>query len=601
MRSPFADFTIAPQLSTGPARSGQRNGVLSRVLTLNTISMMVGLGLALALSLVMLFDGNVAPLVATMVVSGLIALSGALLLRGDHEPTVAVHTLALGSIGAIFAAGDPAMIDLGLALGLIAALYAQVLGKSRYRALAWSVPALVLLTSAFGGDAGSMTLQGNLQPFAFITLAAFAAVAAVTATRLEIISAESPISQTRAFAVLAENILGAVVRYGADGGPVFISRSAGNLLGCRTFELDGAGLFERVHVMDRPAYRKAISDAANGTRASTIELRLRRDDAEPGAGARYIWVEFALAPLEGEDATGSSNDVLAVLRDVSVRKDAEQEVEAARKQAEDASEAKSRFLATIGHELRTPLNAIVGFSDMMSEGIGGTLSPTHTEYAGHISRSGHHLLDVVNMLLDMSKIEAGKFEVHAELFAPQALVEPCLQMVENLARDRAVAIDAAVPEKLPQIMGDERACRQILINLLSNAVKFSHDGGSVALAMRRQGKMLAISVSDSGIGMRPETVERIGEPFLQGQDSLSRRYEGTGLGLSIVKGLVSLHGGRLDVVSEQGLGTTICVLLPLEGPLGAGKSSATIEHLYATKRDSDEDKWLQDEKRSAAK
>jgi cell cycle sensor histidine kinase DivJ len=601
MRNPFADFTIASQLTAGPVGSGPRNGVLYRVLGINTVSMMAGLGMAMALSLAMLFAGNVGPFVATTVVSGLVALAGALLLRGDLEPTVVVHSVALGSIGAIFAAGDPALIDLGLALGLMAALYAQVLAKGRYRSLAWSIPGLVLLAGAFGAGAVSVALPSSLHTFTFIALAVFAAIAAVTATRLEIISAESPVSQIRAFAVLAENILGAVVRYGADGGPVFISRSAGNLLGCRTFELDGAGLFERVHVMDRPAYRKAISDASNGIRASTIELRLRRDDVEPGAGARYIWVEFAFAPLEDSGPDISSSDVLAVLRDVSARKDAERQVEAARRQAEDASEAKSRFLATIGHELRTPLNAIVGFSDMMSEGIGGTLSPTHTEYAGHISRSGHHLLDVVSMLLDMSKIEAGKFEVHAELFAPHALVEPCMQMVENLARDRAVTIEAAVPEKLPQIMGDERACRQILINLLSNAVKFSHDGGNVTLAMRRQGKMLAISVSDSGIGMCPETVERIGEPFLQAQDGLSRRYEGTGLGLSIVKGLVSLHGGRLDVVSEPGLGTTISVLLPLEGPLGAGKSSATIEHLYATKRDSDEDKWLQDERRSAAK
>ncbi|WP_421952425.1 sensor histidine kinase [Pelagibacterium sp.] len=601
MRNPLADFTIASQLSTGPARPGQRNTVLHRVLALNTVAMMVGLGLAMALSLMTLFGSNVAPLIATTVVSGLLALSGALLLRGDFEPTIAVHALVLGSVSAIFAASDPALIDLGLAMGLMAALYAQVLARGRYRPLAWSIPALVLLAGILGADAAFSAAHATLQPFSVLALAVFTTVAAVTATRLEIISAESPVSQTRAFAVLAENILGAVVRYGADGGPIFISRSAGNLLGCRTFELDGAGLFERVHVMDRPAYRKAISDASNGTGASTIELRLRRDDAEPGAGTRYIWVEFALAPLQDEDVNGSSSDVLAVLRDVSARKDAERQVEAARQQAEEASEAKSRFLATIGHELRTPLNAIVGFSDMMSEGIGGTPSPTHAEYAGHISRSGHHLLDVVNMLLDMSKIEAGKFEVHAELFAPQSLVEPCMQMVETLARDRAVTIEAAVPEKLPQIMGDERACRQILINLLSNAVKFSHDGGTVTLIMRRQGKMLAISVSDSGIGMRPETVERIGEPFLQAQDSLSRRYEGTGLGLSIVKGLVNLHGGRLDVVSEQGLGTTISVLLPLEGRLGAGKSSATIEHLYATKRDSDEDKWLQDERRSAAK
>src|SRR5690606_199006 len=156
-----------------------------------------------------------------------------------------------------------------------------------------------------------------------------------------------------------------------------------------------------------------------------------------------------------------------------------------------------------------------------------------------------------------------------------------------------------VPDRLPQIMGDERACRQILINLLSNAVKFSHDGGRVGLTLKRQGRMLAISVTDSGIGMRPDTIQRIGEPVLQAQDGLSRRYEGTGLGLSIVKGLVALHEGRLDGSSEQGMGTTVTVLLPIDGPSKAGRM-APVEHLHSNRRDSDEEKWLEDERRSAA-
>ena len=443
-----------------------------------------------------------------------------------------------------------------------------------------------------------LLLGGSAMPLAVAVTVALA-IAALIAVRFEVLPRPSRRSQAQSFAALAETMFGAVIRYDAQGTPAFVSGSAGTLLGCRRFELDGTGLFERVHVMDRPAYRKAISDAANGAAPATLELRLRRDTAEPGASAHYLWVELSLAPLLVEQEASAPCEVLGVLRDISTRKDAERQLETARRQAEDASQAKSRFLATIGHELRTPLNAIVGFSDMMSEGIGGTLSPTHHEYAGHISRSGHHLLDVVNMLLDMSKIEAGKFEVHAELFAPQALVEPCLQMVEKLGRDRAVSIETAIPERLPQIVGDERACRQILINLLSNAVKFSHDGGSVALALKRQGRMLNISVTDSGIGMHRETVERIGEPFLQAQDGLSRRYEGTGLGLSIVKGLVSLHEGRLEVVSEPGTGTTVSVLLPIDGPSRAMRT-ATIEHLYKTRRDSDEDKWLEDEKRSAA-
>lgn len=461
--------------------------------------------------------------------------------------------------------------------------------------LALALPLVLVLL--LGGNSTPATMVASIAILAVLGVAA--AVAIMTFARLETLPREAPAYQTHTFAALAETMLGAVVRYGSEGTPVFVSRSASALLACRPFELDGAGLFERVHVMDRPAYRKAISDAANGAAPATLELRLRRDASEPGVSARYVWVELSLAPMPAELDATTPCEVLGVLRDIGARKDAERQLETARRQAEDASEAKSRFLATIGHELRTPLNAIVGFSDMMSEGIGGTLSPTHEEYAGHISRSGHHLLDVVNMLLDMSKIEAGKFEVHAELFAPQGLVEPCLQMVEKLARDRAITIHTAIPERLPQIVGDERACRQILINLLSNAVKFSHDGGSVTLALKRQGRMLNISVTDSGVGMHPETIERIGEPFLQAQDGLSRRYEGTGLGLSIVNGLVSLHEGRLEVLSEPGTGTTVSVLLPIDGPSCAMRT-ANIEHLYKTRRDSDEDKWLEDKKRSAA-
>lgn len=455
---------------------------------------------------------------------------------------------------------------------------------------------LVSLVFLLSGSLG--TLAATAIVVGLVALVAIP-ITTIIARRLELLTSNSSLHQTRRFAALAEGVLGAVVRYHADGTLQYVSRAASDLLCCRPYEIDGAGLFERVHVMDRPAYRKAISDAASGAAPAALQLRLRRDTSEPGAGARYVWVELSLAPLVVDAEAGITSDVLGVLRDITARKDAKRQLEIAWRQAEEASEAKSRFLATIGHELRTPLNAIVGFSDMMAEGIGGTPSPTHIEYAGHISASGHHLLEVVNMLLDMSKIEAGKFEVQAELFAPQSLVEPCLQMVEKLGRDRAIAIEANVPERLPQVMGDERACRQVLINLLSNAVKFSHDGGRVTLSLKRRGKMLALSVTDSGIGMHAETIQRIGEPFLQAQDGLARHYEGTGLGLSIVKGLVALHDGRLDVASEQGVGTTVTVLLPIDGPANVGRS-ATIEYLHATKRGSDEEKWLEEERKSAA-
>jgi cell cycle sensor histidine kinase DivJ len=160
-------------------------------------------------------------------------------------------------------------------------------------------------------------------------------------------------------------------------------------------------------------------------------------------------------------------------------------------------------------------------------------------------------------------------------FEPSALIDPCFKMVDGMARERNIKLIADLPRLLPSLVGDERACRQVLINLLSNAIKFSHENGVVTVSMKRQGALLNISVADRGIGMDREAVSRIGEPFFQAQDGLSRRYEGTGLGLSIVKGLVDLHDGTMRAISSPGEGTTITVLLPLNGP--ATKTAETAE------------------------
>ena len=313
---------------------------------------------------------------------------------------------------------------------------------------------------------------------------------------------------------------------------------------------------------------------------------------------RFIWVEISLSPVLDPDNTGPRHEVVALLRDITGRKDNEQAMSEARRAAEEASAAKSRFLATIGHELRTPLNAVVGFSEMMTSGIGGDLSDTHREYAGLIHQSGRHLLEVVRMLLDMSRIEAGKFELQTEPFLVQDMVEPCFGMVEAMAKKHDVTLVADIAGPLPQLVGDERACRQILLNLLSNAIKFSHPGGRVTVSLKRQGQSLNLSVSDHGVGMAPEAISRIGEPFFQVQDGLARRYEGTGLGLSIVKGLVELHQGTMRAMSEIGAGTTVTVLLPINGPAIKVEETATVTPLRKEPAAAPVHSW-QEEKRKA--
>jgi cell cycle sensor histidine kinase DivJ len=234
----------------------------------------------------------------------------------------------------------------------------------------------------------------------------------------------------------------------------------------------------------------------------------------------------------------------------------------------------------------------------MTSGIGGELSPTHREYAGLIHQSGKHLLEVVRMLLDMSRLEAGKFELQAEPFTAQDIIEPCFAMVDAMAKSREVQLVADIGKNLPMLMADERACRQILLNLLSNAIKFSNPGGTVTVTLKRQGTSLNLSVSDRGIGMAPESLERIGEAFFQEQSGLARGYEGTGLGLSIVKGLVDLHQGTLRAMSEIGAGTTITVLLPINGPAIKSDDTGTVTPIRKEPAAAPISSW-QNEKRKA--
>lgn len=604
MRNPITLASLKTLLS-GPKWAASRPDVLRReALFFNTILMLAAVAVAYPVALYFLIAGSLMPVAVVTLAAVLTGLALILHMRRNFEGELACQALTIAGIGAILTLADPDIIDFGLAGMLMATLKVLLVSQSRYKHAAWLLPVFGLAIGS-AGHAGLVPnpFLGSGQDAAFITVTFYVTavfIVAVTGNRLNTIASASARTQMKTFALLVESVKDAVVRYGRDGDILFLSKSAKKLFGCRQFELAGNGLFERIHVMDRPAYMAALSDASMRGLHTTFDIRMRRDTDEPGAGVQYVWIELSLSPVIDAPGNDARWEVIGVLRDVSARKDSETALNKARVDAEQASEAKSRFLATIGHELRTPLNAIVGFSDMIQAGIGGTASPVHHEYSGLIRQSGQHLLEVVNMLLDMSKIEAGKFEVQAELFAPAGLAEPCLQMVEKAAQDRRITIATALPATLPQIVGDERACRQILINLLSNAIKFSHEGGTIRLAMKRQGRMLSIAVSDAGIGMEAGIIERVGEPFLQAQDGLSRRYEGTGLGLSIVKGLVTLHEGQLHISSEAGVGTTVTVLLPIDGPARGTQPGATIEKLHKDNTGSDEIKWLEDEKRSAA-
>lgn len=511
-------------------------------------------------------------------------LSVALCQRGQYERGAAVQVYATLLCGALLTIADPAIVDFGLGVAVLAPVHASLLTHSPVKKRAWAIFVAVVAL----GVLASFGILAWPAPFhltsALLGAAAFvvtAAIVALSAHRLNTVFEVYEKAQINAYRHLIEHVQDAVMRFAGDGTVLFTSRSAEKLFGCRRFELSGNGLVERIHVMDRPTYLTAFAEANQDGQTRRVEIRMRRDEPGPSAAApRFVWVEVSLSPVVDADVPGSRNEVVVLLRDVTERRDYMNELQRARKLAEEASNAKSRFLATIGHELRTPLNAIVGFSEMMTSGVVGELSPQHKEYATLIQQSGHHLIDVVKMLLDMSRLEAGRFELTTEPIAAEALVEPCLKMVDGMARAKSVRLMTDIPRALPMLVADERACRQILINLLTNAVKFSNEHSVVTLAMKRQGRHLAISVADHGIGMGEELVRRIGEPFFQAQDGLARRYEGTGLGLSIVKGLVELHDGTLHASSSPGEGTVMTVLLPINGPETKVEETAAITPLH---------------------
>ncbi len=235
----------------------------------------------------------------------------------------------------------------------------------------------------------------------------------------------------------------------------------------------------------------------------------------------------------------------------------------ARDEAERANRAKSEFLANMSHELRTPLNAIIGFSEMLTEGYGGDLTDRQTSYALDIHGSGQHLLQIINNVLDMSKIEAGRYQLCEAVVDPADVARAACNIIGGRAREGGLTLEMDFAPDLPYLSADERTLRQVLLNLLSNAVKFTRPGGRVTVSgsLDAAGNML-IAVTDTGIGIPQDALDRVLEPFQQANGSLSREFEGTGLGLTISKNLIELHGGDLSLESTTGVGTIVTFRLP---------------------------------------
>ena len=310
--------------------------------------------------------------------------------------------------------------------------------------------------------------------------------------------------------------------------------------------LPGRNLQDFADVADLPAVRSAMAAARAGS-----------------VGACQF------APRHAPDRTcalemrsSSEGGLVAVIRDASAERAREAGLEAAREAAETLNAGKSRFLANMSHELRTPLNAIMGFSDVMKSKLFGELQPKYAEYAEMIHDAGGHLLDLINDVLDISKIEAERYELHREVFDAREAVSSALRLTRLQADAAAISLRGLLPPRPLEVNADSRAIKQIVLNLISNALKFTPRGGSVTVTVGGHGQDLEIIVSDTGVGIAEADLQRLGRPYEQAGDN-DRKGMGTGLGLSLVRSFSELHGGGMSLESRLGEGTSVTVRMPV--------------------------------------
>ncbi len=289
---------------------------------------------------------------------------------------------------------------------------------------------------------------------------------------------------------------------------------------------------------------------------------LRRESMGVEDDGTPTWLMMTKAPLR--DQNGNIVGVVGINHDITASKMVQQEIELARKRAEEANHLKSHFLTTISHELRTPLNAIIGFSDILLKGILGPVSENQREYVRDILSNGEHLLAIINDLLDISKIESGQFELETMPINLSKVIAHIRSRLQGLAEAKGLVFITDLDPALPtSVMGDDLRLEQILTNLIGNAIKFTDKGQVKVTIEKLTGDIWQIAVSDTGIGIPPEAMSYLFDEFRQVDNSLERPYEGTGLGLAIVNKLVKLMGGTVGVSSTVGKGSTFTVQLPL--------------------------------------
>ena len=414
-------------------------------------------------------------------------------------------------------------------------------------------------------------------------LLCYAALLASGAVLVEQARARADRRNARDLRLLTAALGDIVAHFDRRGAATSILGDTHRAYGLRRSDLLGRGFLQRVHVADRAAFLTLIAGAGATGESSQTTLRLlvNQPSQDGGVQSAFLRFEARSCPVAAPEGLidGASGAVVCILRDATAAARAEDEIAAARQESELALAAKTRFLANVSHELRTPLNAIIGFSEMLANPeleLKPQEARKRREYARIISESGRRLHEVVNTIIDISKIESGAMQILIEPFSLSALMEQCCGTMRPKAQARQIALACDHPPENGEIWADKRACKQILLSLLSNAIKFTPPSGRVELGLAIEGAHLALSVKDTGVGISPSDLAKLGEPFFQANAADDRAFEGAGLGLAVVRGLVGLHGGRVGIESAPRLGTTVTVRLP-QDCRGRGSASTPVK------------------------
>jgi PAS domain S-box-containing protein len=345
---------------------------------------------------------------------------------------------------------------------------------------------------------------------------------------------------------------------------VYIGGNAEKVLGYNSGELseEGRNLWlERIHPDDLQRVNNAYDALFNRNEKFDVQYRFRRKDDQ------WIWLHDRALTTRIRKGEMCADGIFL---DITNRRLAEVALQRAKELAEAANLAKSQFLANMSHELRTPLNAIIGFSEVLTDQLFGPMNEKQLRYSNNILSSGRHLLQVINDILDLSKVESGRTQLVRGMFDVTKVLQDVHAIVKTLANKKDVSLEFCVPDALPQLFADEGKFKQILYNLLSNAIKFTPEGGTVTVTagLSGPGESVRISVADTGIGIKPEDHERVFREFEQVDSSYGRQQQGTGLGLTLTKRLVEMHGGEIRLESEgiEGKGSVFTFVIPMCSP-----------------------------------